>query len=47
MSPMAILALSGVAIACLSVYQQLKGEDGFGWGIVAVLLFISSCNQTT
>ncbi len=49
MDPVAarIFAFGVIALGfgALGVWQQVKGEDGSGWGLVALLLVITSCTQ--
>lgn len=39
------LGLTAVGIAACGVYQQSKGHDGSGWGVVAFCLVVATCSQ--
>jgi len=42
-----LIGAMGVTLAGLSAYLHVRGHDGGGWGIVALMLIVTSCSHAT
>lgn len=41
---MLILGCIGLGICGISAWMHIKGQDGSGWGIVALCMFLATCS---